>query len=112
MCASAIEKKKIFVANAHNYRSILFLDDLFEILKRVLLDNNCVGQIPCSSYSGTIGQIASAIATHFLADIVLLENTSTYSFALKKSQFDSLFPPSLQKECENFYNKWKIINEK
>jgi nucleoside-diphosphate-sugar epimerase len=112
MCISAIEKKKIYVSNPQNYRSILFLDDLFSILLRLLNEVNVLGQIPCSSYSGTIGQIAAAIANHFSAEVELLDGNSTYSFALKKSSFDSVIPPSLDEECNQFYKLWKASNAK
>jgi UDP-glucose 4-epimerase len=109
MCISAIEQKKIFVSNPHNYRSILFLDDLYAILQRVLASSDCKGQIPCSSYAGTIGQVASAIGAYFSADIELLEGSSTYSFALKKSPFDTLLPPSIEQECAKFKKSMEVI---
>jgi len=106
MCITSIRDKKILVSNCNNFRSLLFLDDLFIIIKKLLISKNVGGQIPCSSYTGSIGQIASSISNYFNSKIEVIDGSSTYSFALKKSNYDNQLSSSIEYQCKNFNEKW------
>ena len=83
MSINARFKGSLNVANKLKMRSILFLSDLAEILNILIEDDKIEpGFYNCASFSLSIGELGSQIASFYKANIIHLPDSDTYSFAI------------------------------
>lgn len=110
---SAYTNKKITVTNASNFRGVLFIDDLVQyvlfLLKQVQEGSFSKKpiQVPLSSWSGSIGTMASEVAYFWNVPIDFGSDDGTYSFVLTDRDLRGHFSPkefykSLSEQCRAF----------
>lgn len=90
MSISAATKGKVFLKNRKSHRTILFLDDLWFLIKELLISQAEPGIYNAGSVSGTIGQFAEWIADAWSAEIIDEGTSETYSFRLDTARMDAL----------------------
>lgn len=109
MCISAIDDGLVSISSSDAQRTLLFLEDLFSLIIRLLeAHTDFVGILNAGSYSTTIGDLGARIARFF--DVRLdIDPTSTsdYTFVLDTALQDSLVGPSasrrtLEDQCAIF----------
>ena len=110
MCRSAIDSKRVYVANSMTWRSILFLSDLSVLVKNLLLSSNAFYNtkfINAASYTTTMAILANMVAAHFDARIEELPSSPTYSFRIRTTRMMKLigYDPSavpFGNRCQEF----------
>jgi len=107
MNLSAVRDKVVTVQNADCRRTILFLDDLWCLIKNLLQTSNCKKIYNAGSYSMTIGELATRIASIWGVDVVDRGITSTYSFEMNLQRMEELCEVRLREksfaqQCEAF----------
>lgn len=90
MSISAATKGKVILKNREAHRTILFLDDLWLLIKELLTPQAEPGVYNAGSVSGTIGQFAEWIAEAWSAEIIDEGTSETYSFLLDTTRMDGL----------------------
>lgn len=90
MSLSAATSGKVFVKNRDAYRTVLFLDDLWSLVKALLTTDAAPGVYNAGSLSGTIGEFAEWIAGAWNAEVVDQGNSETYSFLLDTGRMTQL----------------------
>ncbi len=90
MSLSAATSGKVIVKNRDAYRTILFLEDLWLLVKALLTTDVAPGVYNVGSTSGTIGEFATWIADAWGAEVVDQGNSETYSFLLDVGRMDQL----------------------
>ena len=111
MNISALQTGVIHVSNPEASRSLLFLSDLHQAIRKCIDLTSCPdGFFNLASVSGTIGDIARMIADHHGAKIHTFPGSSTYSFqvATEKAEttFDMQFSSDMSHHCREFTRTW------
>lgn len=92
MNLSAINEGVVRVANAHAYRSILFLSDLAHYIREILNSSVPVPKIlNVASINSSVGDFANKIAATHCAYIEVQPNSTTYSFQMDCSLIHELY---------------------
>ena len=91
MSINARFKSYVNIANKSKMRSILFLSDLSDILN-IFIENVKIepGFYNCASFSLSIGDLGSQIASFYKADINYLPDSETYSFAVDTKKISNI----------------------
>jgi nucleoside-diphosphate-sugar epimerase len=91
MSQDAIIKKKIFVANPENYRSILYIVDLVKSLEIIIENHKDLRNeiFNLCSINGTIGNFANCTSNFYKVKILKLANSPSYSYQMSNSKFKS-----------------------
>ena len=83
MNLSAIDQGTVRVANQDAWRSLLFLDDLFQVVDRLIRSDVAAPRfMNVSSVDVQLGDLAKQIADFHGADIDVLPDSATYSFRM------------------------------
>lgn len=117
---SAYLNKRINVTNPSNFRGVLFIDDLSEYVLKLIKQIDAKEfptkpiQVPLSSWSGSIGTMASEIAQYWDAPVEFGADEGTYSFVLTDRHLRQHFTPSkfyksIAERCNDFSKRfgWK-----
>lgn len=107
MNLSALREGRVRVANPHAFRSILFLDDLYQAihacLVRPLLQD---GFFNLASATMTVGELGNRIAQYHGATVELLPPSPTYSFKLDtgkaQEELGVRFAGDIAQRCAQF----------
>lgn len=92
MNLSALECGKVEVSNRQSYRSLLFLSDLYQVVRRcVEIEKVASGFINVASLSLSIGDIAERIAAHHQVGVIEHAGIPGYSFMLDVRKARHLF---------------------
>lgn len=97
MSISAISTGKVVLKNRNAFRTILFLDDLWMLIKNLLLTDAMPGFYNAGSMSGTIGDFALSIASTLGAQVDDQGESETYSFLLDTTRMDQLLSRANEK---------------
>ena len=91
MCLDAYFLKEVNVANPKSERSLLFLDDLVEIIN-ILINSSKVkpGIYNALSYNTSIGELGKLIADYFNANIKIHPDSKTYSFRMNTDKIKKI----------------------
>jgi UDP-glucose 4-epimerase len=93
MVNAASTDKCLTLKNPTSWRTILFLDDLANLLMALLQSNEKLPPIiNAGSVSMTLGDLASRISAHLNAEVRHLPDSATYSFALNTELHRSFSP--------------------
>lgn len=95
MSIAAATTGKVNLKNRDAYRTVLYLEDLWLFVKRLLTTDVEPGVYNVGSVSATIGQFAEMIATAWGAEVVDQGSSETYSFLLDTSRMNLLLPHNL-----------------
>jgi nucleoside-diphosphate-sugar epimerase len=107
MNLSAVRDGVVRVRNAQAARTILFLDDLWALVRRLLVSDVPPGVCNVGSWSGRIGEMAEAIAGLWGAQVIDEGASATYSFRLDTARMralcaDGLPAPDFAAQCRGF----------
>lgn len=113
MNKTAATEGVVRVANASNFRSILFIEDLCDhvlALGRKLVETKepAPGRQSLASWSGTIGGLGAEIAAFWRVPVELGPDTASYSFVLDERELHQRTSQSgghrmsIQERCERF----------
>jgi len=110
MNISAVTSGQVFVKNRNAYRTILFLDDLWMLVKALLGSDVPPGVYNAGSISGAIGEFAEQIASVWDAEVIDQGTSDTYSFLLDTSLMDKTIGaqtarPPMAETCRTFINQ-------
>lgn len=90
MSISAATKGEVYLKNSDAYRTVLFLDDLWLLIKKFLTADAPSGFYNVGSVSAKIGEFAEQIAATWGAKVVDQGKSETYSFWLNTGRMDAL----------------------
>ncbi len=107
MNLSAARAGVVRLRNRHARRTILFLDDLWSMVRRLLEGDAAPGVCNVGSWSGSMGQLAQEIAAVWDAEVVDEGDSPTYSFELDTSRMRHLCGAALHTcdlaaQCRSF----------
>jgi nucleoside-diphosphate-sugar epimerase len=107
MNLSAARAGIVRLRNRHARRTILFLDDLWSLVRRLLEGDVAPGVCNVGSWSGSMGQLAQEIAAVWGAEVVDEGDSPTYSFELDTARMRHLCgaavrAPDLAAQCRSF----------
>jgi UDP-glucose 4-epimerase len=113
MNISAYENKIVNIWNGENLRSILFLDDLAKYVDIALANLkliDCFKRIQLYSWSGSINDLGSVIASYWGAKVNMSLGDGTYSFVLSDHSFRHIFQDQIIKsdihdQCKKFIDQ-------
>lgn len=106
-------------SNCSNFRGVLFLDDLIAYLLNLIENKDTneqarARQVGLASWSGSIGSMASSIASYWNVPIEFGADSGTYSFVVNDREISSVLPKeklylSIAQRCELFkkQNSWQ-----
>ena len=109
MSISASTKGVVNLQNGSSWRTILFLEDLWILVRSIILKNPAPGFINVGSHSVTLADLASEIGTAWGASINDCGNSKTYSFRLSSDKMntickDGILMESIGIKSKNFIN--------
>ena len=116
MNISAFETGVINVMNSESIRTILFLEDLWTLVKNLINGNHKSGFYNAGSFTGTIAEIALSIAKTWNSKIQYNGDSETYSFGLDCTKMklvcgNELVSTSIEENCQKFIKNYQS-NEK
>lgn len=112
MNISAIENGHIKLKNSQSWRTILFLNDLWLFIKK-LIETDCTpGFYNVGSTSCTIGELAEKISATWEVPIIDEGNSPTYSFRLSLEKMNKVYASNnssenIKKACQEFIYTYK-----
>lgn len=112
MNITALRDKVVRVANPKRHRSILFLSDLYQVVRAcVALPQAVNGFINLASLNLTIGEIAQRIADHHRVPVQTMPDSPTYSFTMDTQRAQQVlqmtFDTDLTAQCAAFTQAWQ-----
>ncbi len=116
MNIAAVEKGFVTANNKESLRTILFLSDLWVLVRTLLTTDQARGFYNAGSLSFKIGELAQGIADTWDVGVVDQPNSGTYSFSLNCGRMktlcgESLHPSTLQQSCRDFIAQYKKHHE-
>ncbi len=114
MNISALREGRVCVANPQAFRSILFLDDLYQAVRACLTRRNLEdGFFNLASATLTVGELGGRIAVYHGARIETLPPSPTYSFRLDTSkaeeQLGVRFGGDIAQRCAQFITEFSVM---
>jgi UDP-glucose 4-epimerase len=109
MNISAHRDGVVRLSNGEAYRSIIFLEDLWEYLKVVICGDIPRGIYNVGSMSLKIEDLARSISSFWNVPVVTIPSTSTYSFQLDTSKINTHYTPkqrTIEDHCQKFKNEY------
>lgn len=102
----------IKLKNSSSMRTILFLEDLWILIKNLLFRNHAPGFYNAGSYTGSMGELALDIASAWDAKIQYEGDSETYSFSLDTTKMriicgSELAQSSIREQCQKFITDYK-----
>jgi UDP-glucose 4-epimerase len=112
MNIAAIEEGRVRVGNREAYRSIVFLDDLYDVVDACMNRGGLAdGFVNVASATATIGEIAIAVARAYCVAIEELPRSRTYSFRLSTDkavrELGVSFDGDLEHRCRQFRREYE-----
>jgi len=103
----ALTQHKVLVCNSKSYRSLLFLSDLYQVIRRCITQPEAsAGFFNVASLNLSIGDIAQRIAAYHQVEVIPLPDHPTYSFTLDTNKVEQIlgvdFDDNLYKQCATF----------
>lgn len=107
MNLSAVRTAQVRLKNSESNRTILFLSDLWVLIKKLLLTKQQPGVFNVGSNSFKMGELAHAIALTWDAQVLYEGDSETYSFLLDTTKMKAIcggeLPQSdIQTRCQEF----------
>jgi nucleoside-diphosphate-sugar epimerase len=90
MNLAAVRTGKVHLKNSESCRTILFLDDLWCLINKLLVTQQQPGIFNAGSQSFTMGELANAIASTWNAQVIFEGESPTYSFLLDTTRMRAI----------------------
>lgn len=90
MNLAAYQKRVIQLKNSSSMRTILYLQDLWVLIKNLLEHNHQPGFYNAGSYTGSMAELAVGIAKTWDARIEYMGDSPTYSFSLDCTRMQAI----------------------
>jgi nucleoside-diphosphate-sugar epimerase len=115
MNLSAVQNGFLNLMNSNSSRTILFLEDLWIFIKKLLTTNQQPGFFNVGSYSMSMGELATEIANAHKAKVIYKGDTNTYSFLMDTTKMKAICGSELKEKtlnsrCQNFISECKQNN--
>jgi UDP-glucose 4-epimerase len=115
MNISAKKKGIVSLRNATSNRTILFLEDLWVLIRQLIFFDHPPGFINAGSINCNLGQLAQQIAEVWRAKVIDEGNSETYSFLLDTSLMKSICGDNLRQQdfsgdCHDLLIKVEAMN--
>lgn len=112
MNLAACQDGVVRLKNSESYRTILYLKDLWVLIKNLLEMDHKSGFYNAGSHTCSMAQLATGIAETWGAKIQYEGDTETYSFALDCTKMqmicgNTLTSGSLEDNCRSFINEYQ-----
>lgn len=111
MNISAVTTGCVNLKNSESFRTILFLDDLWELVLKIILTPQQSGFYNAGSVSFKMGELAHLVAKKWGAQVLYQGETDTYSFLLDTTRMkaicgNAIQTPNLSSICEDFIRRF------
>jgi UDP-glucose 4-epimerase len=107
MNLSAVRTGEVHLKNSESSRTILFLQDLWVLIEKLLTTNQRPGIFNAGSLSFKMGELAHAIAKPWNAQVIYEGESETYSFLLDTTRMKAICGASLKEhnitECSQTF---------
>jgi UDP-glucose 4-epimerase len=107
MNLSAVRTGEIHLKNSESSRTILFLEDLWVFVEKLLTTNQRPGIFNAGSLSFKMGELAKAIAQSWDAQVIYEGESETYSFLLDTTRMKAICGANLKEhnihECSHSF---------
>ena len=115
MNLSAVKNGYLNLMNSDSSRTILFLDDLWIFIQKLLTTNQQPGFFNVGSYSMSMGELATIIANTHKAQVIYKGENNTYSFLLDTTKMKAICGSELSEtplsiRCIDFIDKCRKNN--
>jgi len=115
MNISAKENGIVTLKNGGSNRTILFLEDLWVLIRQLIFHNHPTGFINVGSISNNLKQLSHQIAEVWGAEVVDEGNSESYSFLLDTTLMRGICGKDLKEidfsaECHNLIEKMESLN--
>ena len=113
MNLSAVRTGKVRLRNGESNRTILFLADLWVLLRKLMLTKQKPGIFNAGSNSFRMGELAHTVAMTWNAQVLYEGDSETYSFLLDTTKMKAicggeLVASDLQERCREFINDYRV----
>lgn len=111
MNLAAVRTGRVHLKNSDSYRTILFLSDLWALVRKLLLTQQQPGVYNAGSLSFKMGELAHGVASTWNAQVIYEGDSETYSFMLDTTKMKAicghdLAPADLQQRCREFIDQY------
>ncbi|NBW80057.1 MAG: hypothetical protein EBR27_13810, partial [Betaproteobacteria bacterium] len=112
MNLSAVRNQRVVLMNAESSRSILFLSDLYVLIRSILSKGVSNGFVNACSHTMKMGELAQAIADTWGVEVQDKGDSSTYSFRLNNAKMLALCGQELEQldlsqRCRQFVAEYE-----
>lgn len=112
MNLAAVRSGQVRLMNSESNRTILFLSDLWVLIKKLLQTRQQPGIYNAGSYSCKMGELAHGIAMAWNAQVMYQGDSETYSFLLDTTKMKAIcgaeLPTlTLQERCQQFIHDYR-----
>ena len=112
MNISAVKTGRVHLKNSDSFRTILFLDDLWTLVRKLLITEQKPGFYNVGSASFKMGELAHIVATTWNAQVLFEGDSDTYSFILDTTRMKAICGNDLENKgiaqhCKEFIQNYK-----
>ena len=111
MNIAAVTTGRVHLKNSNSYRTILFLSDLWALVRKILITEQQPGVYNVGSMSFRMGELAHGIASTWSAQVMCEGDSDTYSFLLDTTRMkaicgNDLVSTDLSQLCREFIEQY------
>ena len=112
MNVSAVTTGRVHLKNSDSHRTILFLSDLWALVRKLLITKQQPGVYNAGSLSFKMGELAHGIASTWNAQVMYEGDSDTYSFLLDTTRMkaicgNDLGSTDLSQRCREFIGQYE-----
>jgi UDP-glucose 4-epimerase len=112
MNIAAVTTGRLHLKNSDSYRTILFLSDLWALVRKLLTTQQQPGFYNAGSFSFKMGELAQVVSTTWNSQVMYEGDSDTYSFLLDSTRMkaicgNDLESTNLSQRCLEFIEQYK-----
>ncbi len=113
MNIAAVTTGRVHLKNSDSHRTILFLSDLWALVRKLLVTQQQPGVYNAGSLSFKLGELAHGIASTWNAQVMYEGDSETYSFLLDTTRMkaicgNDLVSTDLSQRCREFIDQYEM----
>jgi nucleoside-diphosphate-sugar epimerase len=117
MNLAAVTTGRVHLRNSDSYRTLLFLSDLWALVRKLIITQQQPGVYNAGSLSFRMGELAHLIASSWNAQVVQEGDSDSYSFLLDTARMNAicgneLASSDLSQRCSEFIQQFKASGSK